>query len=63
MEQLRGRPRSTAPASIIRITWGLLCRTARPHGTDANLNATYVIPFLDLDETGADPQVAACCSG
>jgi hypothetical protein len=28
-----------------------------PHGTDANLNATYVIPFLDLDKTGAtDPE-------
>jgi poly(hydroxyalkanoate) depolymerase family esterase len=31
-----------------------------PHGTDANLNATYVIPFLDLDKTGPDPQVPAC---
>jgi poly(hydroxyalkanoate) depolymerase family esterase len=27
-----------------------------PHGTDANLNAMYVIPFLGLDKTGAtDP--------
>jgi poly(hydroxyalkanoate) depolymerase family esterase len=27
-----------------------------PHGTDANLNAMYVIPFLGLDQTGAtDP--------
>jgi acetylxylan esterase len=34
--------------------------TNGPHGTDANLNATYVIPFLDLDKTGPDPQVAAC---
>lgn len=35
-----------------------------PHGTDANLNATYVIPFLGLDQTGAaDPEVAACGSG
>ncbi len=31
-----------------------------PHGTDANLNATYVIPFLDLDKAGPDPQAAAC---
>jgi poly(hydroxyalkanoate) depolymerase family esterase len=31
-----------------------------PHGTDANLNATYVIPFLGLDKTGPDPQVASC---
>jgi poly(hydroxyalkanoate) depolymerase family esterase len=28
-----------------------------PHGTDANLNAMYVIPFLGLDQTGAtDPE-------
>jgi len=32
-----------------------------PHGTDANLNSTYVIPFLGLDQTGAtDPEI---CSG
>jgi acetylxylan esterase len=31
-----------------------------PHQTDANLNATYVIPFLDLDKSGPDPQAAAC---
>jgi poly(hydroxyalkanoate) depolymerase family esterase len=32
-----------------------------PHGTDANLNATYVIPFLGLDKAGAtDPEVAQC---
>lgn len=32
-----------------------------PHGTDANLNATYVIPFLGLDKTGpTDPEVAQC---
>jgi poly(hydroxyalkanoate) depolymerase family esterase len=31
--------------------------TNGPHGTDANLNATYVIPFLGLDKTGAtDPE-------
>jgi acetylxylan esterase len=31
--------------------------TNGPHGTDANLNATYVIPFLDLDKAGAtDPE-------
>jgi poly(hydroxyalkanoate) depolymerase family esterase len=34
-----------------------------PHGTDANLNATYVIPFLALDKTGPDPQTAACGDG
>jgi poly(hydroxyalkanoate) depolymerase family esterase len=35
-----------------------------PHGTDANLNAQYTIPFLALDQTGAvDPQVAKCMSG
>jgi len=34
-----------------------------PHGTDANLNATYVIPFLGLDQVGAtDPDVAKCGS-
>lgn len=32
-----------------------------PHGTDANLNATYVIPFLGLDQAGAtDPEIAKC---
>jgi poly(hydroxyalkanoate) depolymerase family esterase len=32
-----------------------------PHGTDANLNATYVIPFLGLDKTGpTDTEVAQC---
>jgi acetylxylan esterase len=32
-----------------------------PHGTDANLNATYVIPFLGLDRAGPiDPEVAQC---
>ncbi len=32
-----------------------------PHGTDANLNATYVIPFLGLDKSGdVDPEVTAC---
>jgi acetylxylan esterase len=32
-----------------------------PHGTNANLNATYTIPFLSLDQTGdVDPQVAKC---
>jgi acetylxylan esterase len=35
-----------------------------PHGTDANLNATYVIPFLGLDKTGpSDPEVAQCGDG
>jgi poly(hydroxyalkanoate) depolymerase family esterase len=35
-----------------------------PHGTDANLNATYVIPFLGLDKTGAtDPEPAQCSGG
>ena len=28
-----------------------------PHGTDANMNATYAIPFFDLDKSGpTDPQ-------
>jgi acetylxylan esterase len=32
-----------------------------PHGTDANLNATHVIPFLGLDKTSpTDPEVAQC---
>jgi len=32
-----------------------------PHGTDANLNATYVIPFLALDKSGdVDPEIASC---
>jgi acetylxylan esterase len=32
-----------------------------PHGTDANLNATYTIPFLALDQPGdVDPIVAKC---
>jgi acetylxylan esterase len=31
------------------------------HGTDANLNATYTIPFMGLDQTGAtDPEVVKC---
>ena len=35
-----------------------------PHGTDANLNATYVIPFLGLDKAGAtDPEIAQCGAG
>jgi poly(hydroxyalkanoate) depolymerase family esterase len=34
------------------------------HGTDANLNATYVIPFLGLDKSGpTDPEVAQCDAG
>lgn len=32
-----------------------------PHGTDANLNATYTIPFFGLDQSGdVDPEVAKC---
>jgi hypothetical protein len=32
-----------------------------PHGTDANLNAQYAIPFLALDDNAAvDPQVSKC---
>jgi len=35
-----------------------------PHGTDSDMNATYVIPFLGLDKPGAvDPQVAMCGTG
>jgi poly(hydroxyalkanoate) depolymerase family esterase len=35
-----------------------------PHGTDANFNATYTIPFLGLDQTGAtDPEITQCGSG
>lgn len=35
-----------------------------PHGTDANLNATYVIPFLGLDKAGpTDPEIAQCGAG
>jgi len=35
-----------------------------PHGTDANLNATYVIPFLALDKAGdVDPEITACGGG
>lgn len=35
-----------------------------PHGTDANLNAMYVIPFLGLDKVGStDPEVAQCSDG
>ncbi|HEY3595714.1 MAG TPA: hypothetical protein VGL13_17630, partial [Polyangiaceae bacterium] len=35
-----------------------------PHGTDANLNATNVIPFLGLDQTGPiDSQVSECDAG
>ena len=41
--------------------WG---ETNGPHGTDSNLNATYTIPFLGLDKTGAtDPEVAQCAGG
>jgi poly(hydroxyalkanoate) depolymerase family esterase len=32
-----------------------------PHGTDANMNGEYTIPFFDLDQTDAvDPQAAGC---
>ena len=31
-----------------------------PHGTDANLNAQYVIPFLGLDHVGPTDPVAPC---
>ena len=35
-----------------------------PHGTSANLNATYTIPFLGLDTAGdVDPDLAACGGG
>ena len=35
--------------------------TNGPHGTDANLNAEFVVPFLALDKAGdTDPQVARC---
>ncbi|HSS39056.1 MAG TPA: PHB depolymerase family esterase [Polyangia bacterium] len=35
-----------------------------PHGTSANLNATYTIPFLALDKAGdVDPDLAACGGG
>ncbi|HVY39667.1 MAG TPA: PHB depolymerase family esterase [Polyangia bacterium] len=35
-----------------------------PHGTSANLNATYTIPFLGLDKAGdVDPEIAACGGG
>ena len=35
-----------------------------PHGTDANLNSTYVIPFLALDKTGAtDPEICGSAGG
>jgi MYXO-CTERM domain-containing protein len=34
-----------------------------PHNTDASEDATYVVPFLDLDETGpVDPQVSETCA-
>ena len=37
--------------------------TNGPHGTDANLNATYTIPFFNLDKTlTTDPQAAGCSS-
>ena len=31
-----------------------------PHGTDANLNARYVIPFLGLDQVGPTDPVPTC---
>jgi len=35
-----------------------------PHGTDANLNSTYVIPFLGLDKAGAtDPYICSSAGG
>ena len=35
-----------------------------PHGTSANLNATYTIPFLGLDKAGdVNPDLAACGGG
>ena len=44
--------------SIVLDAWTQL---GGPHGTDANLNATYTIPFFGLDQAGdVDPQVAQC---
>jgi len=41
--------------------WG---ETGGPHGTDSNLNATYVIPFLALDQAGdTDPEITKCGGG
>ena len=34
------------------------------HGpSDALFDSTYVVPFLGLDQVGADPQIAACSTG
>jgi acetylxylan esterase len=41
-----------------------LSEKSGPHNTDASENATYVIPFLGLDNTGpVDPAAAACPGG
>jgi len=55
-----------------RQTWNNACGSAvldawgemgGPHGTDANFNAQYTIPFLGLDKTGdVDPVIAGCPS-
>jgi acetylxylan esterase len=72
---LGATPTSTATVSLSNHQWthqswqdscGLTVLEAwaeqnGPHGTDANLNALYVIPFLGLDKTDAtDPGVAQC---
>jgi poly(hydroxyalkanoate) depolymerase family esterase len=71
-------PTSTAAVTITghqwtRQSWKDSCgftvldawaETNGPHGTDANLNATYVIPFLGLDQAGAtDPDLKPCGAG
>jgi acetylxylan esterase len=75
---LSATPTSTASLTInnhdfARQTWKDSCGSAvldelseksGPHNTDASENATYVIPFLGLDNTGpVDPVVAACPGG
>jgi acetylxylan esterase len=71
-------PTSTAPVTITghqwtRQSWKDSCgftvldawaETDGPHGTDANLNATYVIPFLGLDQmVASDPEITQCGAG
>src|SRR4029079_1482700 len=63
---------SLASHSWTRQTWNNACGAAvldawgemnGPHGTDANFNAQYTIPFLGLDKTGdVDPVIAGCPS-
>ena len=57
-----GHSRTRQSGRTRAVTWfSTRGRAGGPHGPDANLNSTYIIPFFGLDQTGAtDPEVAKC---